>query len=186
MMQRSIVAAAGALSLAACGGSSASEANNAQANMSGDAMPAHAVAANVQALTKTVSGAEAVRIMHERHEGMEATGKAMKAIHDQLQESSPDVAVIRANAEKIAGNAQRAFDWFPRGTGPEAGKTGAKPEIWQNPQDFAAKLGAFHSAASAFEAAAVTGSVNAVRPRLGPLGDACKACHDKYRSKMHH
>lgn len=187
-MRLSIAAAIACLSLAACGGSNASQANNAQANMSTHAMPAATATGSAvkPGPVQSVSGAEATRIMHERHEGMEAIGKANKAIRDQLQGSSPDLGVILANGAKIAALAEKADGWFPQGTGPEAGKTGAKPEIWQNPQDFAAKLTSFQSAAHAFEAAAATRNVATIKLRLGPLGDACKACHDKYRSKMHH
>jgi cytochrome c556 len=81
---------------------------------------------------------------------------------------------------------KKASGWFPAGTGPEVGKTGAKPEIWKTPQDFAAKLGAFQKAALVFNAAASGNDMNAAKARYADLGGACKACHDKYRSEMHH
>jgi cytochrome c556 len=125
-------------------------------------------------------------IMHDRHEGMETIGKANKALHRELTAAAPNVAVIRASAAKIAGLSQRASGWFPKGTGPELGKTGAKPEIWQNPEDFTAKLHNFQVAAKAFNAAAASGDLNAIKAHAGDLGQGCKACHDKYRSEMHH
>ena len=36
------------------------------------------------------------QIMHERHEGMEAIGKAMQSLHRQLDSANPDINVIRA------------------------------------------------------------------------------------------
>jgi cytochrome c556 len=188
-MRLIIIVAALNIPLAACGGPETSQANNAQANISSDLRPAATAAASVVSAavsTSAVSGDEAKALMHERHEGMEAIGKANKAIRDALNSDPPDLAVVRSNAAKIADLSQKASGWFHAGTGPEAGKTGAKPEIWQNPQDFAAKLGAFQAAAKAFQIAANGNDVNAIKARLGPLGDACKACHDKYRSKMHH
>jgi cytochrome c556 len=125
-------------------------------------------------------------IMHERHEGMETIGKANKALHRELTAASPNLGVIRASAAKIAMLSQKASGWFPRGTGPELGKTGAKPEIWQNPEDFTAKLRNFQAAAKTFNAAAASGDLNAIKAHAGDLGQACKACHDKYRSEMHH
>jgi cytochrome c556 len=125
-------------------------------------------------------------IMHERHEGMETIGKTNKALHRELTAASPNVGVIRASAAKIAMLSQKASGWFPRGTGPELGKTGAKPEIWQNPEDFTAKLRNFQAAAKTFNAAAASGDLNAIKAHAGDLGQACKACHDKYRSEMHH
>ena len=84
---------------------------------------------------------------------------------------------------KLAGQASK---WFPKGTGPEVGKTGAKPEIWQKPADFNARLNDFRGAAKLFNAAATSGDINAVKARYGDLGKTCKACHDSYRSEMHH
>lgn len=187
-MRLIIVAAATGISLAGCGGPETSQANNAQANISTDSRPAPTAAASAVTAVDTapVTGDQAKALMHERHEGMESIGKANKAIRDQLQGNSPDLGVVRSNAAKIADLSQKASGWFHAGTGPEAGNTGAKPEIWQNPQDFAAKLGTFQAAAKAFAAAAGGNDVNAVKARMGTLGDTCKACHEKYRSKMHH
>jgi cytochrome c556 len=133
-----------------------------------------------------VSGPEAVKIMHERHEGMETIGKTNKAIKRELESSWPNVTAVHAGAAQIADLSRKASDWFPAGTGPQVGKTGAKPEIWQNPQDFASKLHNFQVAAATFNQAAMSGDVNLIKAKVGELGQACKACHDKYRSEMHH
>ena len=45
--------------------------------------------------------------------------------------------------------------------GPDAGKTEANAEIWQKPQDFAAKMAAFQKASAAFHSAARAGNVAA-------------------------
>ncbi len=178
--------------LAACGGPETSQANNSQANIADNAsVPATANASAVSngmvmLATKSVSGAEAANIMHERHEGMETIGKANKAIRRALDGGSPDLAGVRAGAAQIADLSRKASGWFPAGTGPDVGKTGAKPEIWQDPKDFAAKLAAFQKAAQAFHQAAASGDVNAIKTKFADLGGACKACHDKYRSEMHH
>jgi cytochrome c556 len=124
--------------------------------------------------------------MHERHEGMETIGKAFKALHREFDSSSPSVSTVRTSAVQIAGLARRSSAWFPAGTGPEVAKTGATPAIWQNPQDFAAKLSAFQKAALVFNAAAAGGDMNATKARYADLGGTCKACHDKYRTEMHH
>ena len=125
-------------------------------------------------------------IMHERHEGMETIGKANKAIHRELDSASPNLAVVRSSAKTIAGLARKSSGWFPHGTGPDVAKTGAKPEIWQDPKDFAAKLAAFQKAASPFATAASGNDLAAIKAHYADLGGTCKACHDKYRSEMHH
>ena len=173
--------------LAACGGPQTSQANNAQANMSNTASPPATATASVTAdAFSPVSGDEAKSVMHERHEGMEAIGKANKAIKRGLESAPPDLATVRASAAKIADLSQKASGWFHAGTGPDVGKTGAKPEIWQNTPDVAAKLAAFQKAAAAFNSTATGNDVDAIKTSFGQLGQACKACHDKYRSEMHH
>ena len=74
--------------------------------------------------------------MHDRHENMEKIGKATKAISRELKGASPDLATVRKTAAIIAGFAPKSRRWFPAGTGPDVGKTEAKAEIWQKPQDF--------------------------------------------------
>jgi cytochrome c556 len=117
---------------------------------------------------------------------MESIGKANKAINRELQGSSPDLTVVRLSAGQINGLSHKASGWFPKGSGMELGKTGAKPEIWQDPKDFAAKLAAFQKTAVAFNASAAGGDVSAIKARFADMGGACKACHDKYRMDMHH
>ena len=191
-MRIAIVAAAGACALlAACGGPQTSQANNSQANISNDASPDTAKGSAVSngmvmLAAGPVSGAAAARVMHERHEGMETIGKTTKALKRELDGSSPNWAAVRAGAAQIADLSRRASGWFPAGTGPDVGKTGAKPEIWQDPKDFASKLHNFQVAAAAFNQTARTGDVNAIKAKFSDLGGTCKACHDKYRSEMHH
>jgi cytochrome c556 len=162
--------------------------NNPQANISAEGR----VATNAIATTvATPTGApktkeEALKIMHERHEGMEKLGKSAKAIGRELKSANPDLDTIRASTKWITDFAPHVASLFPPGTGPDVGNTGAKPEIWQNNQDFAAKTGDFQKAAQAFGAAVHGSDVNAMRDAFGTLGDSCKACHDKYRGKMKH
>src|SRR4029453_5340766 len=107
----------------------------------------------------------ALKIMHERHEGMETVGKNNKAIRRALEATPPDLATVKRSAAKVAELSQKASGWFPKGTGPELGKTGAKPDIWQNLPDFTAKLHDFQGAAKAFSAAAASGDANAIKAR---------------------
>jgi cytochrome c556 len=183
-MRIALFAAAALVSLSACGGPEASQANNAQAHIGEDASAPPA--ANASLVQTRVNKGNAAAIMHERHEGMEAIAKANKALRRELDKSSPNLAVVRSSAARIAALSQKASGWFPSGTGPEVGKTGAKPAIWQNPKDFAAKLRNFQVAARAFNGVAASGDVEAIKAYWADLGGACKACHDKYRTEMHH
>jgi cytochrome c556 len=128
----------------------------------------------------------ALKIMHDRHEGMESIGNANKVLHRELAASSPNLANVRSSASSVYALSRKASGWFAKGTGPELGKTGAKPEIWQNWPDFSTKLHNFQAAAKMFNAAAASGDLNAIKARYADLGGTCKACHDKYRAEMHH
>lgn len=132
-----------------------------------------------------LSRQSALKIMHERHEGMEAVGKANKVLRREITSETPDIATIRSSAGAMANLATRSSKWFPKGTGPEMGKTGAKPEIWQKPADFNAKMRDFQAASQALQQAAARGDLAAVKSSYSKLGGTCKACHDPYRSEMH-
>ena len=183
-MRFSLIAAAGACALlAACGGPDRTASSDAAPDNAAKAATSEAV---VMLAAKPVSGDQARKIMHERHEGMESVGKNNKVIRRELEAGSPNLGTIRASAAQMANLSHKASGWFPAGTGPDVGKTGAKPEIWQNQKDFAAKLAAFQKAAQAFNAAAKSNDVNAMKARFADMGGTCKSCHDKYRSEMHH
>lgn len=173
----------------------AGQANSAQGNISQDSRPPatakaslvtnNAATTNDMAmLAVPLSKDRALQVMHARHEGMETIGDAVKAIHRAL--GAADVATVRSNASKIAQLSQQAAGWFPAGTGPDVAKTRAKPDIWQTPDDFAAKLRNFQGAARAFNAAASGDDVSAMNAAFGQLGGTCKACHDKYRAEEQH
>ena len=188
-MRLMLVTCAAVLALSACGGPETSQANNSQANISNAAQPENsAVATAVTNTPQSVSGAKAKQVMHERHEGMETIGKQTKAIKRELEGGSPDLGKVRVAAGKIAELAAKSSGWFPAGTGPDVGKTGAKPEIWQtqNQQDFASKTSDFQKAAQALNTDASGSDVNAIKARFAAMGKTCKSCHDKYRAEMKH
>ena len=145
-----------------------------------------AIAACVSAvaLAAPLGKDRALQIMKARHDGMEAIGDATKAIH--RAQSGPDLPTIRSNAARIVQLSQQASAWFPAGTGPDVGKTRARPEIWRNSQDFAAKLRNFQAAARAFNTAASGSDAGAINAAFGQLGGTCKACHDTYRAEEKH
>jgi cytochrome c556 len=191
-MRSSVVAASGAcLLLAACGGWKSGQANSAQGNISKDNRPPVTAKASVVTdngvtnamllLAVPLPRDRALQVMKVRHDGMEAIGDANKAIHRAL--GAADIPTVRANAAKIAELSQQASTWFPGGTGPDIAKTRAKPDIWQNSEDFAAKLRAFETAARALQVAAGGNNVAAMNARFADLGGTCKSCHDKYRAE---
>ena len=124
----------------------------------------------------------ALALMKEREHHMEAFGDATKTIGNALKAPSPDAGPIRQSAAKIAALAPKLESWFPAGTGPDVGKTRAKAEIWQKPEDFALKAHDFNRAALDFNVAATGGDLGRINTTFGALGKSCKACHDLYRA----
>jgi cytochrome c556 len=138
------------------------------------------------ALAAPLSKRAALKLMHDRHENMEAIGKAVRTARRTLQSSSPDLTAIRTSAATIADFAPKVRTWFPAGTGPDVGKTMAKREIWQNPKDFSQKLRDWESAAVTFNAAAKSGDLQRINGAYAGLGKTCNACHDSYRNEHEH
>ena len=180
MRTRLLIAVATATLIAGCQQKAAEPSNDAAVTNAASADPTPGKTNAV--LGPAASGEQAKTLMHDRHEGMEDVGDAFKVVNRELKAGSPNVSAIQAAAASIAANAEKSGSWFPPGTGPDVGKTRAKAEIWQKPEDFAAKDAAFLKAAQAFKAAADSGDVTAIKTQAGELGKACKACHDPYRA----
>ena len=67
--------------------------------------------------------------------------------------------------------------------GSEKGTTRAKPEIWENMEDFESKLGDMRAATVALSEAAASGDKEHIKQAFGEAGNSCKSCHDEYKSK---
>jgi cytochrome c556 len=184
-----IAAACACVSLSACGGPETSQANNAQANISNTASPpATASASTVTPMampSPAASKDQALKVMHDRHEAMEGLGKAMKALHRELESSKPDINVVRTQTSTMVSTAAKIPGFFPAGTGPDVGKTRAKPEIWKQQDLFIRKSKEYLAASQAIDAAAKTGDVNKVMALHDDVDKACKACHDPFRAPEH-
>lgn len=76
--------------------------------------------------------------------------------------------------------------WVAYGEGTDKGMpTRAKPEIWKEPAKFKDLQTKMMADAEKFEAAAKTGSLDNIKAALGPLGRACKSCHDDFRNEQY-
>lgn len=85
------------------------------------------------------------------------------------------------NAEIVAFMSKLPLEGFTPGS--EEGDTRAKPDIWLDMEDFKAKLHKMQQEVAALAKVAKTGNFDASKEQLGEAGQACKACHDKYREK---
>lgn len=122
----------------------------------------------------------------DRREVMKANGAAMKAISEVLKANGA-AADIAPHAAKLSEDAEKLASLFPAGSdkpqGKDPGQTMAKPEIWQNPDDFAAKLKAFHDEAAMLNTAVAGGDMAAIKAEFDKVGEACGGCHKVYRAK---
>jgi cytochrome c556 len=118
-----------------------------------------------------------------RQKGFKAMGAAFKTLRDEMQGGSLDAEKIKLASVDIKAAADHITNWFPAGSGPEAGvKTAAKPEIWSDSQDFDAARTHFIEQASAFNDLAAAGKVDG--DAIKALGRSCGGCHDKFRLKQ--
>lgn len=131
------------------------------------------------AQNRAVPAAETIRMRQANYKQM---GGAVKGINDQLQASAPAVPEIRRHSATLVGHARQVLNWFPRGSGPEAGvRTRAKPEIWSDPRGFRVAGANLLVAARGLDSAARRGDIEGVRSALPALRRTCSGCHDQFR-----
>ena len=147
------------------------------------------VATGVAAVTIVASAA-----MASSH-GAKSSNAAVAARHHQMQmvgyhigllgavakgEMEHSSEMVDAAARNLAALAamERATLWVEGTEQGAADLSRAKAEIWENPDDFAAKFMALEEAANAMVGAADAAAVGA---GMGALGGACKDCHETYR-----
>ncbi len=63
------------------------------------------------------------------------------------------------------------------------GNTRAKPEIWKERAKFDAAAVKLQQEVAKLNAAAKTGSLDAIKGAVGGVGQSCKGCHDDYQAK---
>jgi cytochrome c556 len=90
-----------------------------------------------------------------------------------------DAKAAELRAQRLAEIAPMIAEGFPADSQTGA-PTKAKPEIWQNMDDFRSKAAALERATAKFAQTAKSGDLKQIGAGLGEVGNACKACHDKY------
>jgi cytochrome c556 len=92
-----------------------------------------------------------------------------------------DAKVLAENAALLDTIDKLPFAAFTDGT--DKGNTKAKPEIWAERAKFDAAATKMQDEVAKLNAAAKTGNLDAIKAAAGPVGGACKACHDTYRKE---
>ena len=117
--------------------------------------------------------------IEDRQALMKSNGKEIGALAKMFKgEEAFDAAAVKMHADKIADNLKQVVTLFPDDSKSGPPETWAKPEIWSDMTGFKTAADAAYQAAEATASATDEAAFKAAMPKLG---DACGACHKKYR-----
>ena len=120
-------------------------------------------------------------VNQKRQDAMKGNSEAAKAIKAAVE--TKDYATVETKAKDIMGTADKIVSLFPKGS--TTGKTKAKPEIWEKPDDFAKAAKNLSKAAGELASTAKAGNDAEVGVKVKALGDACGACHKQFRAEKY-
>ena len=92
-----------------------------------------------------------------------------------------DAAAAQSNAEIATMMSKLPFTAF--GPGTDVGDTRAKPNIWTDNAKFVAAATKMQEEMAKLNVAAKSGNLDQIKTAFGPVGGACKACHDDFRKE---
>ena len=92
-----------------------------------------------------------------------------------------DAAAAQANADIAVTMSKLPFAAFVDGTD-KVGNTKAKADVWSKRADFDAAAKKMQDEMVKLQAATKTGNLDQIKAAFGPVGQACKACHDNFRN----
>jgi cytochrome c556 len=124
----------------------------------------------------------ATGVVKERMDLMDLQAKQMKMLNAMAKGKQPfDVAKAAHAARDISLTTRKIPEMFPKGT--DAPPSEARPEIWEDWDNF---IGDAEAAAKAAEALAtiLEGEASAGwKNAFGKLTDACRSCHQSFRAE---
>jgi cytochrome c556 len=92
-----------------------------------------------------------------------------------------DAAAAQANMEIANSMTKLPFTAF--GPGTDVGDTRAKPNVWSDNAKFTASATKMQEEMAKLNTAAKSGNLDQIKAAFGPVGQACKACHDDFRKE---
>lgn len=134
------------------------------------AVPAQAQFAKPEDAVKYRKGAMTIMAAHFGRVGAMVNGRVPFDA-----KAAGDNAAVAEYMSKIA------FGGFVDGT--DKGDTKAKPEIWKERDKFDGGARKMQDEMAKLAAASKTGNLDQIKAAFGPVGQACKACHDNYRKE---
>jgi cytochrome c556 len=83
-------------------------------------------------------------------------------------------------------NTLASLPWSAFGAGTDKGAPNrAKAEIWSDAAKFKAASEKMQAEVAKLDAAAKSGSLDAIKAAMGGVGGSCKACHDDFRAEKY-
>ena len=92
-----------------------------------------------------------------------------------------DPKVAAENADIVLTMSKLPYQAFGEGTDKGLPQR-AKPEVWKEQPKFKAAAEKMQAEVAKLDAAAKTGSLDAIKAAVGAVGGSCKACHDDFRA----
>jgi cytochrome c556 len=120
-------------------------------------------------------------VIEKRQALMKSNSADAKAIKAAVE--SKDYATIETKAKDIMANAEKIPGLFPKGS--TTGKTKAKAEIWEKPDEFAKNPKNLSKAASELADAAKAKDDAAIAVKVKALGEVCGNCHKTFRAEKY-
>jgi cytochrome c556 len=119
--------------------------------------------------------------IEKRQAAMKNNSADVKAIKAAIE--TKDHATVELKAKDIMGTAEKIPSLFPKGS--TAGKTKAKPEIWEKSDDFAKNAKNLNKAAGELASAAKSGNDADINVKVKALGEVCASCHKEFRAEKY-
>ncbi len=113
-----------------------------------------------------------------RQQNMARGGGAMAAMKQAI-DSGADLTTLAPRIEWLTGWSQRLPTLFPAGS--DTAASGARPEVWSAPSDFAAAGAHFSEAVRGLAAPAAANDHGAFAAAWSAVRAACGACHDHFK-----
>ena len=93
----------------------------------------------------------------------------------------PFDAKVAAESAAVAESMSK-LPWAAFGPGTDKGDTEAKADIWSDRAKFNDYAEKMQAEMAKFNAAAKTGSLDAIKANVGAVGKTCTGCHDAFKS----
>ncbi len=116
-----------------------------------------------------------------RHDIMEMSKLSLASLIQHFKGEANHEGHIPEFAAVMAKSAAMSKAAFSVDTRNKEGHTEAKANIWDNWDDFAARMDKYEADTAAFAVAAKSGDANTIRAAFGKTVKNCKSCHDEYR-----